>query len=145
MSWHTSGTQKMRVNHSAGSRLIERNSRRVEKRVTHTSFSTDSFIKKVEVLQADATRGDYQSQLRLEAINQLLNPCLKFSESDVQRVINKGYPPQVERGLRLYRLMSRLIILCEPIGDAVGAASRVRLINFEDLTWSEFLDLKGHT
>jgi hypothetical protein len=139
---------RMRVNNSAGSGLIKRNSRRTEKRAkraAHTSFSTDSFIKKVEVLQADATRGDYQSQLRLEAINKLINPCLEFSESDVQRIINKDYPPQVERGLGLYRLMSRLIILCEPIGDAVGAASRVRLINFEDLTWSEFLDLKAHT
>lgn len=135
---------RMRVNHNAGSRLVKRNSRRVEKRAAHTSFSTDSFNKKVEALQAGATSGDYQSQLRLEAINQLLNPCLEFSQSDVERIINKGYPPQVKRGLKLYRLMSSLIILCEPIGDAIGPASRVRLINFEDLTWSEFLDLKGN-
>lgn len=136
---------RMRVNNSASSQLIKRNSQRVEKTAAHTSFSTDSFNKKVEVLQANATRGDYQSQLRLEAINKLLNPCLEFSESDVLRIINKDYPPQVERGLKLYRLMSRLTILCEPIGDTVGAASRVRLINFEVLTWSEFLDIKGHT
>jgi hypothetical protein len=136
---------RMRVNRSADSRLIKRNPQRVEKRAERASFSTDSFNKKVEILQAQATRGDYQSQFRLEAINQLLDPCLEFSESDVRRIINKGYPPQVERGLKLYRLMSRLTILCEPIGDTVGVACRVRLINFEDLTWSDFLDIKGHT
>lgn len=136
---------RMRANHNAGSRLISRNSRRVEKRAERASFSTDSFNEKVEALQAKAARGDYQSRFRLEAINQLLNPFLEFSESDVKKVINKGYPPQVERGLKLYRLMSRLSVLCEPVGEVVGAASRVRLINFEDLTWSEFLDLKIHT
>lgn len=139
--WHT----RMRVNHSAGSRLIKRNSRRVEKRAERASFSTDSFNEKVKALQANAACGDYEAQLRLEAVDQLLNPFLEFTESDVKKVINKGYPPQVERGLKLYRIMSRLIVLCEPVGEVVGAASRVRLINFEDLTWSEFLNIKIHT
>lgn len=136
---------RMRVNHKAGKQLIKRKSRRVEKRAESAAFSTDSFNEKVEALQAKAARGDYQSQFRLEAVNQLLDPFLEFSESDVKKVINKGYPPQVERGLKLYRLMSRLTVLCEPVGEVVGAASRVRLINFEHLTWSEFLDIKIHT
>ncbi|HEX7312317.1 MAG TPA: hypothetical protein VF297_00100 [Pyrinomonadaceae bacterium] len=136
---------RMRVNHSAGSRLIKRNSRRVEKRAERASFSTGSYNEKAEALRAKAARGDYESQFRLEAVDQLLNPFLEFTESDVKKIINKGYLPQVERGLKLYRLMSRLTVLCEPVGDAVGAASRLRLINFEDLTWSEFLDIKIHT
>src|ERR1044071_9798506 len=97
---------RMRVNHNAGNRHIKRKSRRVEKRAERASVSIDSFNKKVETLQADATRGDYQARLRLEAINQLLNPFLEFSEPDVQRIISKGYPLQIERGLKLYRLMS---------------------------------------
>lgn len=118
---------------------------RISKRAASPSISIDSLNKKLQDLHADATRGEYQAQIRLETISQLLDPCLNFCESDVHRIINKGYPPQVERGLKLYRMMSRLTILCEPVGDTVGVACRVRLINFEDLTWSQFLDLKSHT
>jgi hypothetical protein len=135
----------VRRNPITNSAIISSNRRRVAKRAMSQSYSLDSLNEKLQDLHADATRGDYQAQLRLESINQLLNPCLEFCESDVRRIINKGYPPQVERGLKLYRIMSRLTMLCEPVGDTVGVACRVRLINFGNLTFSELIDLKGHT
>jgi hypothetical protein len=120
------------------------NRRRISKRAAHPSISIEKLHKNLDALHAEAERGDYQAQFRLETVSKLVDPCLTFCESDVQRARNKGYPPQVERGLKLYRMMSRLMVLCEPVGDAIGAAGRVRLINFEGLTWSEFLDLKGN-
>jgi hypothetical protein len=94
---------RMRVNHSAGSRLIKHNSRRVEKRAAHTSFSTDSFSKKIEPLLANATRGDHQSQVRLEVIHQMLNPCLELN------LLRRHFKPILKRAklsdnLRLYDL-----------------------------------------
>lgn len=135
----------MKRNSTTNNVLISSRPRRSVKRATRASYSIDSLGKELQDLHAAAARGEYQAQIRLETISQLLDPCLNFCESDVHRIINKGYPPQVERGLKLYRLMSRLLILCEPVGDVVGAACRVRLINFEDLTWSKFIDIKGHT
>jgi hypothetical protein len=125
--------------------LISSNRRRIAKRAERPSYSIDSLNKKLQDLQANATQGSYQAQIRLEAISQLLDPCLDFCESDVRRILNKGYPPQVQRGLRLFRLMRHLVLLCEPVGDTVGVACRVRLINFEDLTFSKLVDIKGHT
>jgi hypothetical protein len=124
---------------------LRSNRRRNSKRVGRPSISIESLHKSLDDLHAEGVRGEYQAQLRLETISQLLDPCLNYCESDVHRILSKGYPPQVERGLTLYRLMSRLTILCEPVGDAVGVACRVRLIKFEDLTWSQFLNLKSNT
>jgi hypothetical protein len=107
------------------------------------SYSIDSLDQKIKDLQANASNGNYQAQLRLETISRLLDPCLYFHESDVHRILIKGYSLQVERGLQLYRMMSRLKIFCEPIGNKVGITCRVKLINFEELSLSKLLDIKG--
>lgn len=112
-------------------------------RAPRPSLSKDSFDKKLQGLQEKASEGDHQSQVRLEAIHRLVDPCLHFYESDVRRILNKGYSPQIERGLRLYRLMSRLTLFCEPDSEIVGAACRVKLINLEELTLDHLLDIKG--
>lgn len=141
MGWHIRMKNEVHINKA----LLRSNRRRTSKRVARPSISIESLHKSLDDLHAEAGRGEYQAQLRLETISQLLDPCLNFCDSDVHRILTKGHPPQVERGLKLYRMMSRLTILCEPVGDTVGVACRVRLVNFEDLTWSQFLDLKSHT
>jgi hypothetical protein len=105
--------------------------------------STDSLNEKLQYLSNKAAQGDCQSQIRLEAINKLLDPCLYFHPSDLLRIKNKGYPTQVERGLMLYTLMKRLQVICVPVGDRVGAASFVKLIDFEHITWDELIDIRG--
>jgi hypothetical protein len=118
---------------------------RAVNRASRTSFTVNLLDQNLQDLRAKATAGDFQSQLRLEAIYKLADPCLDFYQSDVQRILGKGYPPSVEKGLRLFRMMSQLRKLCEPIGNTVGIACRVRLINFEELTLNKLFALKGHS
>jgi hypothetical protein len=145
MSWHTTGTQKMMQESYPNNSLIPHGRRVLVLERRDRSGSLVPLDKKLENIQAKAKAGDYQSQLRLEAISKLLDPCLEFYESDVERIVNKGYSLQVERGLHLYRLMSQLRLFCEPIGDTVGIACRIKLLNFEELTWEKFLDTRAES
>lgn len=133
----------MKQDSSPHTSLIVRSQRPVAERATRPVFSKDSLDKKLQGLQVKASGGDHQSHIRLEAIHRLVDPCLQFCASDVKRILSKGYPPQVEKGLEIYRLMRRLKLFCEPVGKTVGAACRVKLINFKELTFSSLLDIKA--
>jgi hypothetical protein len=133
----------MRHDSSARNSLIGRTQLVPMERATRSVLSKESFDKKLQGLQLKAASGDHQSLIRLEAIQQLVDPCLYFCDSDVRRILSKGYPPQVEKGLQLYRLMRHLTLFCEPLGDTVGVACRVKLINLEELTLSQLLDIKA--
>jgi hypothetical protein len=116
---------------------------RTEEKTSSKLSSIDSLDKRFQDLQSKAAGGDFQSQIRLAAISKLLDPCLSFLEQNLSSILNRGYPKQVERGLKLYRTMSKLIILCEPLGNKTGPSCRLRLIDFEDLTWEQLLDIRG--
>ncbi len=133
----------MKQDSSAHNRLTVRSKQHPVERAPRPIFSKDSLEKKLQALQEKASGGDHQSHIRIEAIHRLVDPCLHFCESDVKRILSKGYPPQVEKGLQLYRLMRRLRLFCEPKGETIGAACRVQLINFEKLTLSSLLDIKA--
>jgi hypothetical protein len=133
----------MQDNSNVNKQSLESLRQRILKRIERKSYSSESFDKKLQPLITKAAGGDFQSLIRLEAISKLLDPCLDFYESDVQRILNKGYPIQVERGLKLYRMMHRLQILLEPVGTRTGVACGVRLINFERLSYGGLQDIRG--
>jgi hypothetical protein len=107
------------------------------------SFQSERLVKDLERLTGEATQGSYQAQQRYEAIQRLVDPTLDFCDSDLRRILNKGHSPQVQKGLRLYRLMQKLTVLVEPIGDKTGSVCPVRLIPFEEATsWEMFLEIR---
>lgn len=106
------------------------------------TFLPEMLVKDLEALTSQGKQGHYQSQLRLEAIQKLVDPALQFCDSDLRRILNKGHSPQLQRALRFYRKMRQLTILVEPVGEKTGPGCRVRLIPFEELTWETLLDTK---
>lgn len=145
MSWHTTGTQIMQLPSKTSNRFGSKRERRGVKIEAPPSNPNDALCQNIKALRTQAAGGDYQSQIRLEAIYNLADPYLYFYDSDIRRVLNKGNSPQVERGLTLFRLMSKIRILCEPVGNTVGKTCRVRLINFEKLTVNELFEIKGQS
>jgi hypothetical protein len=109
---------------------------------TPDSYQHEKLIKDLERLRDGALQGNSDAQLRYDTILRLVDPTLDFSYSDLQRILNKGHSPQVQKGLRLYRMMQQLTLFVEPIGENIGTACRVRLIPFEKLTWEMFLDTR---
>lgn len=115
---------------------------RLKRAKTFDSYQSEKIVKDFQVLFGKASGGHYQSQMRVEAIQRLVDSDLEFCDSDVKRVLSKGLSLKVQKGLRLYQLMQRLTALVEPIGEDIGPSCRVRLIPFENLTWDTFLDLR---
>ncbi len=107
------------------------------------SFENKGLFENIEKLAEEAKSGNNDAVQRLEAITKLANPIFDFSASDYRRILDKQLPLPVRKGIQLYKMMSELIYLVQPVGKRKGTACGVRRIDYENLTWEEFLELRG--
>jgi hypothetical protein len=107
------------------------------------SFQTKGLFENIEKLIEEADAGKNEAVQRLEAIRKLADPVFDFSYSDYQRILDKKLPLPVKKGIELYKMMNQLTYLVQPIGKRKGVACSVRRIDYENLTWDEFLELRG--
>lgn len=107
------------------------------------SIELEGLFGNIETLTEEAKLGKYEAIQRLGAIKKLANPIFEFSPSDYRRILDKKLPRQVKKGLKLYEMMRQLSYLVQPAGKRKGAACAVRRVDYESLTWEEFLELRG--
>ncbi len=104
-----------------------------------------SHEQRIEALcRLEAASDHYPAASTLKAIDKLLVFGEVFSYTDLERIVGKrAYPLQVQRGIELYLMMAPIKNLCEPKGKIPGPACAIRLIDFEQLTREEALDLRN--
>lgn len=107
------------------------------------SFEIKGIFENLEKLVEEAELGKNEAIQRLNAIKKLANPIFDFSASDYQRILDKKLPLPVSKGIQLYKMMNQLTFLVQPTGKKRGTASAVRRVDYENITWEEFLDLRG--
>lgn len=107
------------------------------------SFEIKGLFENMEKLVKEAELGKMEAIQRLEAIKKLANPIFDFSPSDYKRILDKQLPLPVKKGMELYKMMRQLTFLVQPVGKRQGTACSVRRVNYENLTWDEFLELRG--
>jgi hypothetical protein len=107
------------------------------------SFELKGLSENIEKLADEAQTGKFDAAQRLDAIKKLANPIFDFSASDYKRILDKKLPRPVEKGIELYKMMSQLAYLVQPVGKRKGTACAVRRIDYESLIWEEFLELRG--
>lgn len=107
------------------------------------SFEIQGLFENIEKLAEEAELGNYEAIQRLNAIKKLANPIFDFSASDYQRILDKQLPLPVKKGIQLYKMMNQLTYLVQPVGKRKGTARAVRRIDYENLKWEEFLELRG--
>ena len=107
------------------------------------SFEIKGLFENIEKLVEEAELGKHEAIQRLEAIKKLANPIFDFSASDYQRILDKKLPLPVKKGIELYKMMNQLTYLVQPVGKRKGTACAVRRIDYENLSWEEFLELRG--
>jgi len=110
---------------------------------TNYSFEIKGLFENIEKLAEEAKSGNNDAVQRLEAITKLANPIFDFSASDYRRILDKQLPLPVRKGIQLYKMMSELIYLVQPVGKRKRTACAVRRVDYENLTWEEFLELRG--
>ncbi len=107
------------------------------------SFEIKGLFENIEKLVEEAELGKYEAIQRLEAIKKLANPIFDFSASDYQRILDKKLSLPIKKGIELYKMMKELTNLVQPVGKRKGTACAVRRVDYENLTWEEFLELRG--
>lgn len=107
------------------------------------SFEIQGIFENLEKLVEEAELGKNEAIQRLNAIKKLANPIFDFSASDYQRILDKKLPLPVNKGIQLYKMMNQITYLVQPTGKKRGTASAVRRVDYENITWEEFLDLRG--
>jgi hypothetical protein len=108
------------------------------------SFEIQGLFENIDRLSQEAESGSFEANQRLEAIRKLADTIFDFSTSDYRRILDKQLPRPVRKGIELYKMMNQLTYLVQPVGKRKGAACTVRRIEYEKLTWEEFLDLRGN-
>jgi hypothetical protein len=108
------------------------------------SFDTKGLFENIEKFVEEAESGNYDAIQRLNAIKKLANPIFDFSASHYRRVLDKKLSLPVTKGIQLYKMMSQIAILVQPIGKRKGAACTVRRVDYENLTWEAFIELRGN-
>ena len=112
-------------------------------RSTHT-FQLQRLLENIDKLSQEAESGSFEATQRLESIRKLADPIFDFSHSDYRRILDKQLPLPVRKGIELYKMMNQLTYLVQPVGNRKGTACSVHRVDYENLTWEEFLNLRGN-
>jgi len=108
------------------------------------SFQLQRLFENLDKLSEQAELGSFEANQRLEAIQKLANPIFDFSNSDYRRILEKRLPVPVRKGIELYKMMNQLTYLVQPAGKSTGRACTVNRVDYENLTWEGFLQLRGN-
>jgi len=108
------------------------------------SFQLERLFENIDKLSEEAESGSFEANQRVEAIRKLANPIFDFSTSDYRRILEKQLPLPVRKGIELHKMMNQLTYLVQPVGNRKGRACTVSRVDYENLTWEEFLHLRGN-
>ena len=108
----------------------------------------DQYRQRCEALRGLMDDPDRWATLQLEIIDAFLLrerilPMAEIEKIQKRVTKDKQISPQVKKGLEIYGMMAKLMLLCEPTGNDVGPTCYVKLIDFRKLDRAAVFELKG--